>query len=112
VERVLDSLGQSLDQFDRAVEQGSEGRRVHIGAGANLDVAADEIVQIVKVIDGRSGHAVTRRRREVSRMMVRLPQAEQKTNRRRESRISAAVSSLRLRFRSSWQPPERCPPGG
>jgi hypothetical protein len=52
VERVLDSLGQSLDQFDRAVEQGSEGRRVHIGAGANLDVAADEIVQIVKVIDG------------------------------------------------------------
>jgi hypothetical protein len=51
VERVLDSLGQSLDQFDRAVEQGSEGRRVHIGAAADLEVAADEIAQIVKVID-------------------------------------------------------------
>jgi hypothetical protein len=52
VERVLDSLTDSLGQFDRAVEQSAEGRRMHIGAGANLDVVGDEVVQIVKVIDG------------------------------------------------------------
>jgi hypothetical protein len=52
VEQVLDSLGQSLDQFDEAVEQAAEGRRVHIGAAANLTAIADEVVQIVKVLDG------------------------------------------------------------
>jgi hypothetical protein len=52
VERVLDSLTTSLDKFDRAVVQGAEGRRLHIGAGANLDVAAKEVVELVKVIDG------------------------------------------------------------
>ncbi len=52
VERVLQSLVESLDQFDQAVAQGAEGRRVHIGAGVELDVVADEAVQIVKVHDG------------------------------------------------------------
>ena len=49
---VLDSLVQSLDQFDQAVEQGTEGRRAHVGASAELDAVADEIVQIVKVMNG------------------------------------------------------------
>ena len=52
VAEVLDSLGQSLDQFDQAVERGAEGRRVHIGAAANLNAVADEVVQIVRGIDG------------------------------------------------------------
>lgn len=52
VEQVLQSLGQSLDQFDEAVERGAEGRRVHIGAKANLDAVGDEVVQIVKILDG------------------------------------------------------------
>lgn len=52
VDRVLDSLGQSLDAFDQAVERGAEGRRMHVGAGVELDVVANEAVQIVKVIDG------------------------------------------------------------
>jgi hypothetical protein len=51
-ERVLGSLAQSLDWFDQAVEQGSQGRRVHVGASAELDAVADEIVQIVRLIDG------------------------------------------------------------
>ena len=51
-ESVLESLAQALDQFDAAVEQGSEGRRAHVGASAELDAVADEIVQIVKVMDG------------------------------------------------------------
>jgi hypothetical protein len=52
VEEVLTGLTQSLDQFDQAVERGAEGRRVHIGAKANLEAIADEVVQIVKVLDG------------------------------------------------------------
>jgi len=49
---VLDSLVGALDQFDQAVEQGTEGRRAHVGASAELDAVADEIVQIVRVMDG------------------------------------------------------------
>jgi len=52
VERVLDSLTASLQEFDAVTEQGAAGRRVHVGASAELDVVADEVVQIVKVIDG------------------------------------------------------------
>jgi hypothetical protein len=49
---VLDSLVQALNQFDQAVEQGTEGRRSHVGASAELDAVADEVVQIVRVMDG------------------------------------------------------------
>jgi hypothetical protein len=52
VDAVLESLVGALDQFDQAVEQGTEGRRAHVGASAELDAVADEIVQIVKVMDG------------------------------------------------------------
>ena len=33
---MLESLEQSLDQFDQAVMRGAEGHRLHIGARANL----------------------------------------------------------------------------
>jgi hypothetical protein len=49
---VLDSLVKSLDQFDQAVEQGTEARRAHVGASAELEVIGDEIVHLVKVMDG------------------------------------------------------------
>jgi hypothetical protein len=52
VERVLKSLEDAIAQFEQAVAQGSEGRRLHIGARANLDVVASDIVEIVSVIDG------------------------------------------------------------
>lgn len=52
VEQVLESLAQSLDQFDEAVERGAEGRRVHIGAAADLEAVAGEVVQIVRLLDG------------------------------------------------------------
>lgn len=41
-----------LDQFDAAVEQGLAGRQAHVGAGAELHAVANEIVQIVRVMDG------------------------------------------------------------
>jgi hypothetical protein len=52
VETVLQSLAQSLDELDRAVEQAIAGRRAHVGASACLDNVADEVVLIVKVMDG------------------------------------------------------------
>jgi hypothetical protein len=52
VDRVLVSLTQSLDQFDQAVGQGAEGRRLHVAANVELDVTAGDGVQIVRVIDG------------------------------------------------------------
>ena len=56
VEQILDSLSESLDQFDEVVQHGAEGRRVHIGARANLEVVADEVVQIVKILNGYNRH--------------------------------------------------------
>jgi len=52
VERVLDSLTEELKEFDQVMGEGAEGRRMHIGAGVELDVVADEVVEIVRVIDG------------------------------------------------------------
>jgi hypothetical protein len=52
VDRSLNTLAQALDQFDHAVEQAAEGRRMHVAARVELDVVAKEAVQIVKVIDG------------------------------------------------------------
>jgi hypothetical protein len=52
VDTVLEDLGQALDEFDAAVEQGTVGRRAHVGASAELATVADEVVQIVKVMDG------------------------------------------------------------
>lgn len=51
VDTVLDSLVQNLNQFDQALEQGTENRRAHVGASAELDAVADEVAHIVKVMD-------------------------------------------------------------
>ena len=40
----------------QVVQRGAEGRRVHIGARANLEVVSDEVVQIVKILDGYNRH--------------------------------------------------------
>ena len=52
VDTVLDDLGTALDEFDQAIAQATEGRQAHVTASAELDVVADEIVQIVRVLDG------------------------------------------------------------
>jgi hypothetical protein len=48
---VLDSLVQSLDQFDRAITGGTDALRTHVSARAELDVLGDEVVDIVQVMD-------------------------------------------------------------
>jgi hypothetical protein len=47
-----DNLMQNLDQFDAAVENGVGGRQAHVGASAELMTVANEVVQIVRVMDG------------------------------------------------------------
>ena len=50
-ETLLDDLVKSMGQFDRAVEQGSDARRIHVSASAELDAIGDETVQLVNVMD-------------------------------------------------------------
>jgi hypothetical protein len=52
VETVLEHLVQSLDQLDEAIEQAAEGRLAHVGASAELDTVADDVVQLVRAMDG------------------------------------------------------------
>lgn len=49
---MLQDLIQLLDEFDLVVEQGTQGRAAHVGASAELDNVAGEVVQIVDVMDG------------------------------------------------------------
>jgi hypothetical protein len=51
-EEVLTGLQVALDQFETAVEQGAAGRLQHVGATAELDRVAEEVVQIVNVMSG------------------------------------------------------------
>jgi hypothetical protein len=52
VEKVLDDLLQALARFDQAIEQGTDGRGAHVGARAELETLAEEIVEPVKAMDG------------------------------------------------------------
>jgi hypothetical protein len=51
-EDVLNGLKATLDQFELALEQSSAGRLARVGATAELVTVADEVVQIVKVMNG------------------------------------------------------------
>ncbi len=48
---LLDGLVQNMERFDKAIEQGTEARRAHVSASAELDVIGDEILHLVKVMD-------------------------------------------------------------
>ncbi|MGH7510779.1 MAG: hypothetical protein ACREMZ_15090 [Gemmatimonadales bacterium] len=50
-EPLLDGLVKNLDQFDKVVEQGAEVRRAHVSASAELDVIAEEIMHLVRMMD-------------------------------------------------------------
>ena len=51
-EKVLDDLQQAIVQFDQAIEQGTNGRRAHVAASAELETLSEEIVQLVKGMHG------------------------------------------------------------
>jgi hypothetical protein len=48
---VLEGLVHSLEQFDRAVTEGTDALRTHVGARAELDVLGEEVFDIVQVMD-------------------------------------------------------------
>jgi hypothetical protein len=50
-ETLLEGLVKNVAQFDTAMEQGSEARRGHVGASAELDLIGDEIMHLVRVMD-------------------------------------------------------------
>jgi hypothetical protein len=52
LEAVLQTMADNLDKFELAVEQGTEGRRSHVGASAELDALADELTQVSRLMDG------------------------------------------------------------
>jgi hypothetical protein len=54
LDSVLESLSHNLDDFDRAVEQGTDARRAHVGASAELDALAEELTQVVRLMKGIS----------------------------------------------------------
>jgi hypothetical protein len=51
---VLTGLTQALNEFDAAVDQGAEGRAAHVGASAELDTLANEVVQVINVMGGHN----------------------------------------------------------
>jgi hypothetical protein len=55
----IQSLSQSLSQFEQAVEQGNAGRRTHVGASAELDALAEELIQVVRLMDGANRYRFT-----------------------------------------------------
>jgi hypothetical protein len=52
LDSVLESLAQTLDEFDQVVERGADARRAHVGASAELDAVAEELVQVARLMDG------------------------------------------------------------
>jgi hypothetical protein len=52
LETVLQSLADNLAKFDAAVEEGTQARRDHVGASAELDALAAELTQVVRLNDG------------------------------------------------------------
>jgi hypothetical protein len=54
VDSVLVSLTESLGQFDQAVVQSAEGRRIHVAAVVQLQVVSAESIRIVRLMDGHN----------------------------------------------------------
>jgi hypothetical protein len=52
VESVLESLIDALAKYDQAVERGTSGRSSHVSASAELEVVAEDVMDIVKKMDG------------------------------------------------------------
>jgi hypothetical protein len=59
-ETGLQDLTAALDEFDAMVKQGSDSRIAHVGASFELDEVGDEVVQVVKVMNGFNRHRLSR----------------------------------------------------
>jgi phosphotransferase system IIA component len=50
-ETLLDGMVQDVEQFNQVMDQGTDARRGHVAASAELDLIGDEILHKVKVMD-------------------------------------------------------------
>ena len=55
-ETVLEGLIRNVNQFDQVLGQSTEARRGQVGASAELDLIGDEIIHLVRVMDGVNRH--------------------------------------------------------
>ena len=80
---VLDSLVQSLGEFDRMVTVSTEAFRAHVGARAELDVLGEEVVDFVGVMDALNRvrfakvHAVLEEWEAVSNVIGHTPSTDE-----------------------------------
>lgn len=80
---VLDSLVQSLGEFDRMVTESTEAFRAHVGARAELDVLGEEVVDFVGVMDALNRvrfakvHAVLEEWEAVSNVIGHTPSTDE-----------------------------------
>jgi hypothetical protein len=51
-ETLLEGMVRNVKQFDQTMKQGTEARRAHVGASAELDSIGEQIVHLVNVMDG------------------------------------------------------------
>jgi hypothetical protein len=56
VEDLLVDARKALDEFNQQVDRAAEGRRVHIGARANLNAVVAGVAEIVRMFDGLNRH--------------------------------------------------------
>lgn len=52
IDSVVEDFNAKVEAYDRIVAQAAQARQQHVGASADLDRVADEIVQVVQVMDG------------------------------------------------------------
>jgi hypothetical protein len=51
-DQALADLKREVAEFEEAIEAGYAGRRDHIGASADLLTVTDELVELVRMVDG------------------------------------------------------------
>ena len=51
-EQFLTDLGETLDAYDKAVEESREARIGHVGARADLDAVTEDLMELVALLDG------------------------------------------------------------
>ncbi len=77
-EKLLDDLETAVDDLDASVVDSNQGRRAHVGARAELKAVSDEVMRLVRLLDGLnryrfSGNAELRAAWESARNVVSGP---------------------------------------
>jgi len=52
VDELLQNAHQSVDKLDLFADRSAEGRRIHVGASASLEVSVNELARAIRILDG------------------------------------------------------------